>query len=108
MLRIYDDMLDVVRMLKPLVVHIAKQDGELASQMKRAASSALLNLGEGSGCSGARRRNHYDIALGSARETAACLDVAEAWGYVEAVPQAVRLSLRKVINVTLANCNRPR
>jgi four helix bundle protein len=108
MLRIYDDMLDVIRMLKPMVAIVAKHDGDLAGQMKRAASSACLNLAEGSGCNGARRRNHYDIALGSARETAACIETAHAWGYLDAVPHELMETLRKVINVTVANCHRPR
>ena len=108
MLKIYDDMLDVIRLLKPIVEVVRAHDGDLAKQVTRAASSTLLNLAEGSGCQGARRRNHYDIALGSARETSACIDTAEAWGYVEGVPEALRLKLRKVINVTVANCQRAR
>ena len=41
-----------------------------------------LNLSEGSGSRGGTRRERYQNALGSARETGACLDVAVALGYV--------------------------
>jgi four helix bundle protein len=59
-------------------------DCDLADQMRRAASSVTLNLGEGAGCSGGRQRQHYEIAHGSAREVRACLDVGEAWGWLDA------------------------
>jgi len=39
----------------------------------------------GSGSSGGTRNARYRTALGSARETGACIDVAEALGYVERV-----------------------
>jgi hypothetical protein len=44
-----------------------------------------LNTSEGSGCSGGTRRERYRNALGSARETGACIDVAQALGYVDEV-----------------------
>jgi hypothetical protein len=43
-----------------------------------------LNGSEGSGC-----HERYRNALGSARETGACLDVAIAHGYVERVDRAL-------------------
>jgi four helix bundle protein len=49
------------------------------------ARSIALNTAEGSGCSGGTRRERYRNALGSARETGACLDVALALGYVDQV-----------------------
>ena len=79
---------DLARQLLPAVAdaasQIAKHDADLARQLRRAYSSAVLNLAEGAGCRGARRRNHYTIALGSARESLACIHVASAFGYLEA------------------------
>jgi four helix bundle protein len=83
MLRIYGVMLQVAREMKPLIGRIEGKDRDLARQMRRAVTSVVLNLGEGMGSSGGTRRERYRNALGSARETRAALDVAEALGYVE-------------------------
>ena len=59
---------------------IAKADGNLARQLRRAATSMALNVAEGNGRKGRDRAHHFAIALGSTREVIAALDVAEAWG----------------------------
>jgi len=85
MLRIYSTMLHVLRLLRPVVVRIEKHDRDLGNQLRRASASVSLNIAEGSGSSGGTRTARYRTALGSARETGACLDVAMALGYVERV-----------------------
>jgi four helix bundle protein len=85
MLRIYTVVLDVLRGLRPVVAQIETHDRDLGRQLRRAATSVALNMQEGSGSSGGTRRERYRNALGSARETGACLDAAVALGYVEAV-----------------------
>ena len=50
-----------------------------------------------SGSFGRVRTARYRTALGSARETLACLRVAEAFGYVEPVAQTVQGKLDRVI-----------
>jgi four helix bundle protein len=104
MLRIYDVMIEVLRKLRPLVTQIEMHDRDLAKQLRRAASSVALNVCEGSGSSGGTRKERYRNALGSARETGACLDAAMAWGYVEAVDvqlldglDRVRATLVKIV-----------
>jgi four helix bundle protein len=82
MLTIYETMLGVIRQMQPVVQRIEGCDRDLARQLRRAASSVALNVSEGSGSSGGTRRERYRNALGSARETTACLDVAVANGYV--------------------------
>ena len=48
----------------------------LRDQLVRAADSVVLNIAEGSGHGpGAVRRNHYRLALGSAAEVAAVLEL---------------------------------
>jgi four helix bundle protein len=97
MLKIYDDMLDAVRAMRGVLAAIEKRDCDLARQLRRAASSVVLNVAEGSGSFGRMRTVRYRTALGSARETLACLRVAEAFGYVEAMPEAVSDRMNRVI-----------
>jgi len=97
MLRIHDDMLDVVRSMRSALATIDNRDPDLARQLRRAASSVVLNVAEGSGSFGRMRTARYRTALGSARETLACLRVAEAFGYVEPLSRTVLRQLDRVI-----------
>ncbi|MGD0529268.1 MAG: four helix bundle protein, partial [Polyangiaceae bacterium] len=81
---------DAISMMRPMVRAIEGRDRELASQLRRAAASVVLNVSEGSGSFGGMRTQRYRTALGSARETWSCLLVAERFGYVEAVPSSRR------------------
>src|ERR1700722_7110322 len=85
MLRICAVILEVLTELRPVLVRIEAHDRDLGRQLRRAATSVALNCSEGSGSSGGTRRERYRNALGSARETGACLDAAVALGYVEGV-----------------------
>ena len=82
MLKIYDVMLEALQMMRGDLEAIDRRDADLGRQIRRAASSVVLNLGEGSGSVGRMRTARYRTALGSVRETRACLQVAEAFGYV--------------------------
>ncbi|HVY31523.1 MAG TPA: four helix bundle protein [Polyangiaceae bacterium] len=59
------------------------QDRDLGRQLRRASSSIALNLGEGMYSRGQNRQARYHTALGSARETLSCLEVAAVSSYVE-------------------------
>jgi four helix bundle protein len=96
MLRVYETVLQVIAGLRPVMVRIEKHDKDLARQLRRASSSVALNVCEGSGSSGGTRRERYRNALGSARETGACLDVAMALGYVEEIDARLLDALDKV------------
>ena len=78
MLLILEKAVELVRRLRPYIREIAKGDPELAKQLRNASKSIALNLAEGSGCYGGRKRNHYRIALGSARETEFSIRIAQA------------------------------
>ena len=97
MLRIHDVMLDAITTMRPMVRAIESHDRDLASQLKRAASSVVLNLAEGSGSFGGVRTQRYRTALGSARETMACLLVAERFGYTGAMPAALQAAMNHVV-----------
>ena len=67
---------------------IARHDRDLARQLRRAASSIVLNLAEGRQRAGGDRGHAYRIAAGSAAEVGAALDVAVAWRYVTPAERA--------------------
>ena len=103
MLRIYTTILEVLRELRPVMDQIQVHDRDLARQLRRAATSIALNCQEGSGCHGGTRRERYRNALGSARETGACLDAAMALGYVEEIDPWLLDRLDKVRAVMVKN-----
>jgi four helix bundle protein len=89
MLRIYPVLLELVREVRPLIVVLERRDADLARQCRRALSSVPLNVAEGMYSRGGNRPARYSTALGSAREVLACLEVAEAMGYLPAVAPAL-------------------
>ena len=97
MLRIHNDMLDVIRSMRAPLAAIDKRDADLSRQLRRAASSVVLNIAEGSGSFGRVRTVRYRTALGSARETLACLQTAEAFGYVEPVSSHAISRMNRII-----------
>jgi four helix bundle protein len=69
--RTYQLAVQFYRAIKPL-----KMESHLKDQLRRAASSVVLNLAEGSGRgSKVDQRRFYQIALGSLRESRACLEL---------------------------------
>ena len=90
MLHIYFFIIETLKLLAPIVRQIAEHDPDLARQLKRAGSSIALNTAEGIGSHGGNVRARFRSALGSNQEVRACLDVAEAWSYVDAIDPALR------------------
>ena len=82
MLRIYPVVLEVLKQLQPALRRIELRDRDLARQLRRCSSSIALNLAEGMYSRGRNRQARYHSALGSARETLACLEVAVVCSHV--------------------------
>jgi four helix bundle protein len=102
-MRVYEQAMKVVRMVAGVAEGIGRHDRDLLGQLKRAASSVPLNIAEGLGNKGGNRELRFHTALGSAREVAACVDVAVAFGYVghdaelvDAVNHLIRMLCRLV------------
>jgi len=78
----YTNALDLVRSLAPIVEALRSHNADLADQLVRAGTSVVLNVAEGSKRSGGDIRKFYSYAHGSASEIRACLDTADAWGWI--------------------------
>ena len=89
----YDRSVDLLRTLAPLLSSLVATDATLADQLRRAAQSVTLNIAEANRRTNRDRRNRFRIALGSAAEVAACLDVALAFGYLDDSAVAAALEL---------------
>jgi four helix bundle protein len=89
----YNRSIDLLRTLAPVITSLASIDTSLADQLRRAAQSVPLNIAEADRRTLRDRRNRFRIALGSAAEVAACLDVALALGYIDEARVAPALEL---------------
>jgi four helix bundle protein len=79
----YNLSLQLVQELAPIAGRISQFDRDLARQLRRAASSIVLNLAEGSSSDPGNQRARFFSAAGSAKETKSALQVATAWRYVD-------------------------
>ncbi len=84
----YDAALALVAALRPVLEQLKQRDRALVDQLRRAASSVVLNIAEGNRRTGKDRLHFFRIAAGSAAEVRAALDVARAWGMIGAAPTA--------------------
>jgi four helix bundle protein len=95
-MRVYQQAIEMNRRLAGVAGLIERHDRDLVRQLKRAASSVALNIGEGLGTQAGNRELRFQTALGSAREVQACLDVASAWGYLGSAGNEARASVDHV------------
>jgi four helix bundle protein len=95
--------LDLIRALRPLCEQIARSSADLADQLRRAATSVMLNIGEGVRRTGRDKKRAYRIAAAEAQEVRAALEAAVAWGWVDdAAVAAARALADRVARVTYA------
>lgn len=97
MLTIYPVILQTITDLRPLMERIERHDRDLGRQLRRAASSIALGVAEGMYSRGKNRAARYHTALGSTRETMACLEVAVALGYLPRADAPVMDRLGRII-----------
>lgn len=77
---VLDLSIDAAQRLRVPLEHLRRRDPDLAIQIRRAASSCVLNFGEGNERIGRDRIYHFRVAAGSAGEVRAALRLAMAWG----------------------------
>ena len=79
---VLEHALSVVALAQPIVESVQRKDRDLASQLRRAISSVVLNLAEVFGAAAGNSRLRFETARGSLNEARAGIRVAVAWGYV--------------------------
>jgi four helix bundle protein len=108
MLRIYSVILEVIVALRSALAQIERRDSDLAKQLRRASASIALNTSEGMYSRGKNRQARYHTALGSARESLACLEVAAALGYIASPGEELRRKFDAVIGTLVRLVEGPR
>ncbi len=88
--------LDAIRHLVAPLADIARRDPDLAQQIRRAAASMALNLGEGRRRQGRDRLHLWRVAAGSADEVVTALRVAVSFQLVN----------RSAVSPVLERCDR--
>ena len=96
-LRIYSVILETVGMLTGEMELIGRRDPDLENQMRRAAASMALNTSESSYSRGRNAQARFHTALGSARETLACVEVGVALGYLPGVRADVLQRMQHIL-----------
>ena len=94
----YEVSVQLISSLREPVAHIERSDRDLADQLRRAATSVVLNLAEGQRLTKGNKHKHYVIAHGSANEVKAALAAAEAWGWIGA-PEEPRAILDRLLAI---------
>jgi four helix bundle protein len=91
-LHVHSVALEAVVALRPVVMQLLRHDRSLGEQLRKAASSMALNIGEAEASDPGNSRARLRSAAGSTAESRAALRLAIAWGYVkpEAVAEADR------------------
>src|SRR5262245_16993635 len=81
----YEVSVQLVASLREPVALIEGSNRDLADQLRRAATSVVLNLAEGQRLTKGNKQKHYAIAHGSANEVKVALAAAQAWGWIDDV-----------------------
>jgi four helix bundle protein len=90
---VFEVAVQMVGALRETLLVLGRRDPDLARQVRRAAASVALNIGEGRRRNGKDRIHLWRVAAGSADEVASALRVAEAFGYLERGDVAAALAL---------------
>jgi four helix bundle protein len=106
-LEIYPVVLELVRRLSPELRILRSRSAALGDQLERALISIPLNLAEGAYSRGRNRQVRYQTAMASAREALACLETAEALGWVAPLEPELGALFHRVIG-TLVRLVAPR
>ncbi len=84
-LKCYCLLLETAKNVPAILRSLPRGNAYIEDQLKRALSSAILNLAEGNGRTSRKERNRFfDISLASLSEVSAAIDIIAAYGYMPA------------------------
>src|SRR5688572_17317427 len=96
-LKIYPIVLELVRRVSPVVRFLRQRSSALGDQLERALISIPLNVAEGAYSRGKNRQARFQCAAASAREALACLETAEAMGFIAPVDPELGALFHRII-----------
>ena len=95
-LKCYGLLLDAARIVPSILNKLPRGNAYIEDQLKRALSSAILNLSEGNGRRSIKERNRFfNISLASISETSSAIDIISAYGFISAKAEAEIQALLK-------------
>ena len=103
-LKIYPVVLELVRRLAPALPRLRARSASLGDQMERALISIPLNVAEGAYSRGKNRQARYQSAAASAREALACLETAEALGFIGPLEPELGALFNRIIGTLVRLC----
>ena len=105
-LEVYQLSLDCVEFCVAIVQTLPKGYSELSTQLRRAIFSVSLNIAEGAGKSGFNdKKRFYEIAKGSAMESAAVVDILYRLKFIEHSEYTkIKTLLHRVISMLAKLC----
>ena len=104
-LKCYRQLISVAKKMPTLTKMLPRGTAYIEDQLKRALSSAILNLAEGNGRTSKKERcRFFDISIASIAETASAIDIISAYGYIPAeleieLKSALRSSYAMIMNL---------
>ena len=85
-LKSYELLMEFAKKMPNILNRLPKGNAYLEDQLKRAFSSAALNVAEGNGRTSKRERNRFfDFSIGSIAEVSSIMDLFMAYGYISRI-----------------------
>ena len=100
--------MQLIAAVRPVVEAVLPRDKDLASQMRRAATSAALNTAEGGRRVGGDRHHAFRIASGEAAEALVAARIAVASGYAPETTLAPVVATEDRLQAVLYRLRNPR
>ena len=82
-LKCYEVLINIAKKMPAITANLPSGEGYIIDQLKRALSSAILNLSEGNGrLSLKEKRRFFDISLASISESSSAIDILRAYNLI--------------------------
>ena len=108
-LRCYEELMDAAKSMPALMDALPRGYYDLADQLQRALTSAILNLAEGNARTSRKERaRFFDISLASLAESAAALDIMHAFRLISVERRDELKSKFRIAYAMIVRLKKPR